>query len=484
MKILQRDLSIVLISLILVAIALVTGNTIIGLAATVLIAGMAFMNKQAGIILLIIFIPVRPFLIELNPSLKLLGDLIIGLLLIKTFIDNRKQIKSLFQFEKFELFFFAFLIIGTISAFLTGVDIKAIITQIRTYALFYIVYYIVKRMDFNEKHIKTFASTTFIVAVVLSIHGIVEKLFNKTVLLPQAWIDSYWWLSWTNYIRVYGLMKGPNEFSLYLVIAFITSLYLLKFMDGKNKYMIYSGLTLIATVFLLTYSRGTMLSILVFLPIYILLTRKIKPLIPLVVIVGIAIVLFAGFGKYSDYHYATYVDPETVDEPVNEDEPDSSGKPASNRYKDTFSEEFRDLSSSTGRLYYVEKSVEIFKDHPVIGTGFGTFGGAATLAYSSPIYEEYGIDWEFYSDNQYILLLTETGIVGVLAIVLIGISIILFIWPFRKGNTVSPLLLYLIIGIVTGGLVYNILENDTFMLYFFIVLGYIYHQHSKHKEAL
>ncbi|MEI2392930.1 O-antigen ligase family protein, partial [Priestia megaterium] len=78
------------------------------------------------------------------------------------------------------------------------------------------------------------------------------------------------------------------------------------------------------------------------------------------------------------------------------------------RYTQAFSKETVKESSSFGRVYFVKKAVEVFKDHPVIGTGFGTFGGAATLAHSSPIYKDYNIGFDFYSDNQYILTLTET----------------------------------------------------------------------------
>ena len=69
-----------------------------------------------------------------------------------------------------------------------------------------------------------------------------------------------------------------------------------------------------------------------------------------------------------------------------------------------------------GRIYYVKKALEIFKDEPLTGYGLATFGSAATQTYSSPTYEQYNITWNFYSDNEYIQILAETGVIGLLLI--------------------------------------------------------------------
>ncbi|MEO2077646.1 MAG: O-antigen ligase family protein [Bacillus sp. (in: firmicutes)] len=473
MNLLQRNLPILFIGILAVIAGLLVTNSKLALLISVLIALLSFWKKETGILFLLIFIPLRPFLIAVNPGYKVIGDAIIGLLLIRTFWDYRKDLKKLFTFQSFELAFFAFAVIGVLSALLTDVSLKAIIVQLRAYFLFYLVYYIVKRMDFTAEMIRKMAYTTFFLALIMSIQGIVEKISNKTALMPQEWQE--WWLSPTNRIRVYGLLKGPNELSLYLLIALIISLYLLKQMHGKMRWFLYVGITLMGTTILLTYSRGTLLTLIAFLVIYILINRIWRPFVKLGIVAIVSIGLFFGVNQVADQYYNHYLTGE--DQEGYGADKDSGSK----RFKNTFSEETIGQSSSSGRLYYVKKAVEVFKDHPIIGTGFGTFGGAATLAYSSPIYEDYGIETNFYSDNQYILVLAETGILGTLALILVSYFLLVATWKNRK-KYFGPLLSYLFVALIVGGAVYNILENDTFMMFYFIMLGIAFQRRNIDNE--
>ncbi|WP_161974883.1 O-antigen ligase family protein [Bacillus timonensis] len=471
MKLLQRDLYVLLLSVLLVSIGLVIADSKLAIVITLILAILAFRAKHQGILILVLVVATRPFLIELNPGFKILGDLLILALLVRTFYDYRHDIKKLFTFHPFELAFFAFCIVGTISALITGVGMGALITQLRAYLLFYLIFYIVVRMEITEELIRKFALTTFSIAVVLSLHGFVEKISNKTVLMPEAWEN--WYLSWTNYIRVYGLLKGPNELSLFLLISFFISLYLVKKYQGKIRIFLYVGLTLIGTTILLTYSRGSLLSLIVFLVVYVFINRKIKPLVPIVLITLISYGLFFVIDQVSSVYYDAYV-AEKWENTNEQNKTDEQG-----RYKDTFSKDTLEQSSESGRIYYVQKAVEIFKDHPIMGTGFATFGGSATLKYSSPIYEDYDINRNFYSDNQYILILAETGILGILMVALTAIFLLTYTWKLRKGYYFSPLLLFLMVTIVMGSMVYNILENDSFMFYFFAVMAFAYRVYKK-----
>lgn len=473
MKLLRSELSVLLLGLILVIAGLVLGNSKIAMLISLLIALSSFWKKEVGLLFLLVFIPIRPFLITVNPGFKMVGDAIIGILLIRTFFDYRKDIKKLFIFHPFEWAFFAFALIGIISALITGVSITAIIFQLRAYFLFYLVYYVVKRMNLTNQLLWSGSTITFITAVVLSLQGIIEKISSKTLLMPQEWQE--WYLSPTNRIRVYGLLKGPNELSLYLLISFFIGLYLLKHIGGKLRYAIYAGLTVIGTTIFLTYSRGTFLTLAAFLIVYIVSRRQWKPFVSIGIMAIISMVLFFGINKATDIYYDKYI-ADAGDQTATDAKEKEQG---SKRYKDAFSNESIGQSSTSGRIYYVRKAIEIFKDHPIIGTGFATFGGAATITYSSPIYEQYNIDRNFYSDNQYILILAETGILGMLSILMVAYFLLITIWKNRKTDY-SPLLVYLFIALIVGSTVYNILENDSFMLYFYLLLGLVY---QRRKQA-
>jgi putative inorganic carbon (hco3(-)) transporter len=471
MKLYQRELSILLIGILAVIAGLLIGNTKVALAISFLIAVAGILKKELGLLFLLVFIPVRPFLITVNPGFKILGDMIIFFLLARTVFDYRKDWKKLFSFHPFEWCFFAFAAIGVISALLTGVTLQAIIFQLRAYFLFYIVFYVVKRMELSLSKIRLMSITTFSVAILLSLQGIIEKISNKTMLMPQEWQE--WVLSPTNRIRVYGLLKGPNELSLYLVIAFIVTLLLLKQIHGKAKYFVYIGLTLMVTTIMLTYSRGTLLTLIVFLFLYILVKRQWRPLVPIGLILLISFGLFTAVNQAANQYYDYYLAEDSGDMENSEKGEKVDEKEEVKRFKNAFSEETIGQSSTSGRIYYVKKAIEVFKDHPLIGTGFATFGGAATLSYTSPIYDDYEIENSFYSDNQYILILVETGILGVLSILITSYFLLMIIVKQRK-EFYWPLLVYLFTAVIVGGTVYNILENDTFMLYFFLLLGIVF----------
>lgn len=486
MKLLQQNYFILTISALLIILGLVVANTYLAFIITFILFVFALLNKKQGLLILVLIVSTRPFLTEMNPGYVIIGDLVIFGLLLRTFYDSRKNIKSLFSFHPFEWAFFAFILIGTVSALITGVGIAALITQIRAYVLFYIVFYVAKRMVFQERDVRQFAITTFIMAIILSLQGYVEKISDKTMLMPKAWTE--WYLSYTNHIRIYSLLKGPNELSLFLIIAFILALYLLfRTSNIKYKVLIYIGLSIVGAAILLTYSRGALLCLAVFIPVYLLISRKLKQLIPVLLVAIISAGIFVGVNQAAEYYYDNvlysdednedFVDPDELEE---EETTGNKGNHGSDRFKGAFSEDTIEQSKSAGRIYYVDRAIAIFKDYPIIGAGFATFGGAATLKYSSPIYEDYDITRNFYSDNQYILILAETGVVGVLMLFALIVFLGIFVWK-RRNHYFSPLMIFLFLSVIVGGMVYNILENDSFMFYFFATLGLAF-QYKDPKE--
>ncbi|MCM3691763.1 O-antigen ligase family protein [Neobacillus niacini] len=467
----NRFLSI-LIGVFLVIIGLFIPNSIIGIVICLLLAAVVFYDEKVALLFLIVFVPIRPFLIVYNSGFKFIADILIFFLLLKVIYNQRNNIRNLFRFNLLEISYILFLVVGILSALLTGVSMIAIIMQVRAFLVFFLLYYIVKRLNIGEKDIRDFALTTFITAVVLSIHGLVEKISVRTLLLPELWANMN--LSPTNKVRIYGLISGPNELALYLLIAFLVSFYLLAITKGKPKIFIYIGMTLMLSVFLLTYSRGAVLAVAAFLIAYIIVNRKIHHFKSVIILVAASMITFFAVASLTDY-----MDKHVIVEkaPSETDGEKSTGKGKNgglNRFKEALSEENIELSNADGRVYYVKKAIEVFKDKPIMGHGFATFGGSATQTYSSPIYKDYEIAWNFYSDNQYIQLLAETGIIGVALVALFIYCIFRMTWALRKGTIISPLLLFFLFGGVTSAVVYNILENDVFMLYYFIVLGYAY----------
>ena len=68
-----------------------------GLIATVVIGLLFLMNPKQGILFIIVYFPVRPFLIEVNDGLKYAGDFVVVLLFLQSLLywfKNRQKFKK------------------------------------------------------------------------------------------------------------------------------------------------------------------------------------------------------------------------------------------------------------------------------------------------------------------------------------------------------------------------------------------------------
>jgi O-antigen ligase len=84
-------------------------------------------------------------------------------------------------------------------------------------------------------------------------------------------------------------------------------------------------------------------------------------------------------------------------------------------------------STLDGRIWSFINGAHILKQKPIFGTGPGTYGGQLAVNYASPIYLksiQNGYTALYYTDNQYLELLVQTGVLGFLAFLGLVISVI------------------------------------------------------------
>ena len=441
---------------------------------------MLFPSK--ALTLLLIYFPARSFFVESNPSLKVFAEVIILACLIHIIWASRKQLKNLFHFHWFELALFSFCAVGTISAFFNNVSIVAIITQLRAFLLTYAVFYIVKRLKIKKEDIQWYLWTTFFVASFLSILGIVEKISDKTWLFPVAW--EYFAMSPTNGDRVYGLVKNPNVLASFLVIALFTSYYLKNQLPGWKHKVVWIGIILMGTTSILTYSRGTLLALAVAFGVYIVWKRPWKKMMEFASIFVASLVLAIGVVEPVTKWLA--IQPEDVIPPSSVPGDGEGFEEDENAQKDriitTFSSDTVGESQKGGRLWLVDMGFDIFRDYPIAGSGFATFGDSASLVYGSPIYESYKIREGIYSDNQYIQVIAQTGVLGVVTFGAFLLTIFSLLLKRRNEPGVEFALL-LFVAIVASSVVYNTWEDKIVTLYMFGLLGVIFSLHKKDMSS-
>ncbi|MFC0236489.1 O-antigen ligase family protein [Fictibacillus phosphorivorans] len=485
MKVNIKEFSFLLAAFLLTALCLIWTNNLLGLTVTALFAAYAFLRPKNGLLLLIMYFPIRAFLIEVNPALKGIGDLIIIAIFLKVVFMNRKKFKSLFHFDFFEISFIIFCLIGAISAIITGVSPVAIVFQLRAFVIAFLLYYIVKRLDIKKEDIYKFLWVVVLTAIIICIQGLVEKISIRTVLLPEAWEQKR--ISPTNKDRIYGLIGNPNVLAVFLSISFLLTMILRSMVELKKiKHILFIILVLIAGTLELTYSRGTFLAITVGVIAYFILTRNIKKisLIAMTIILGTICIFYPA--NYLADSYSKKLEEANTGELQGEDDetPEPKEDKPNDRIAESFDEDTLSLSKKSGRLFVIDKGFQVFKDNPLIGTGFATFGDSATKSFSSPIYEEYGISRNIYSDNQYIQIIAQTGVTGVLIFASFLLSMLWMLWKFRKENKFTIPLIALLLATFVWGLFYNIWENKTFTVYYFILLGYLFNYNSYRRKSL
>ncbi|WP_394188519.1 O-antigen ligase family protein [Paenisporosarcina quisquiliarum] len=464
-KLNKKDVLIFSIAILFLIIIAFLPSTLALIISSVFFAGFAYFRPFQSLLFLITYVSVRPILIEFNSGLKLVGDIITFVVFIKLIVNSKKEWKSLFYFKWFEWIFFAFLVFGSIIGLLNDVSIASVIFQLRTFVIMYILYYVISRSLLPDNWYPRMAWATIIVSLAASIHGLIEKLSMRQLLLPEEW--RYKMLSATNFVRIYGLPGNPNSLALLLIFGIISILFL-QYLYKNQKYQLflYINLVLFMGVLVLTYSRGTWISAFIFAAVFILLSRQWK-LLKKLTIAGVAsfalIYLPVNFGV-------------TFFQSLGLEAPEGGSGSIGGRFEETFDEKNLALMAQSGRVFYLKKGFEVFSDYPITGSGFGTFGGSATLSYGSPIYDEYGIRSDiyggknFYSDNQYIQIIAETGIVGVLLFAGFLIGMLMLFWKQRKTAFGQFMIAF---WLATGfsGFYYNIWELKLYTMFYFIIFG-------------
>lgn len=468
----SKEILAILILVIFTFATLALPNKIAIVITGIVFVAFALVKPFESLLYLLIYVAIRPFLIEINPGLKLIGDIITFTLLIRLVIASKFNLRSLFTFKWFEITFFIFLIFGAAIGLKNGVSLSAVIFQIRTFLIMYLVYYFISRAKVPANWTGKFLWSSVLLGWILSLHGLVEKISIRQWLLPEYW--KYMPLSAENMVRIYGLPGNPNSLALLMMFAIIAVIVLkMKDVSKKQSRLLNVSFVLFIGILLLTFSRGTLISAAVLGIVYIILSKQ-YTLIKKLALGGLAAFLLV---------YLPVTGAVKLVETLGVEAPKGSAGSLKERFGQTFDDKNLERMTANGRVFYLKKGFEIWKDYPITGAGFGTFGGAATIAYGSPLYENYGIDLsiyfenKIYSDNQYIQIIAETGAVGVILFAGFLLGMLGLFWKTRKSRF-SQFMIALWLSTCASGVYYNIWELKIYTLIFFIILG-IYAAHQK-----
>jgi hypothetical protein len=321
------------------------------------------------------------------------------------------------------------------------------------------------------KNLSYFAKILVIVMLVTFVYGLGQRYFSFPLITTQN--DQYSKgvaLRWTSGSDITSTFAGNYDLAAFLVVMLPIFITLFFVLNGKwNKIWLFitvgGGLWLLVN----SLSRISQISYLVAVTIALLLTRKYKALAAVLVVslvlVGLSSSLDARFSRVIDVFYqkvktvsanniskdfTVYAEQQTI--PVlrsNLPSPTATPVPV-----------FEDRSTSIRLNVEWPEAVRAFEINPLLGTGYSSIGLA--------------------TDNDFLRMLGETGLLGLLAFLLIfarvgklfvkAVPVLKDFSVLERGFIVG--MLGAIIGIFISSTFIDLFEASKFATIFWLMIGY------------
>lgn len=414
----------------------------------------------------------------ISPIVTLIPSIILPIWFI--IILLKKRIK----FEKHDIFFVLMLIIGTISGLINNQRIIAIVYQIKSLSVYYLLYMVIRSIDIDKNKIKSILNVFNVSTIVLIVFAIVEVISSKTLLFPSSWAKEIVYAD--NFIRAYSLICNPNVFAFYLIFML-----LFNYSYNQNKFDVKNTVlyTLLFVGIILSISRSAMLCVgilgaiyFVYLLFHYLKKQKIENKLPFKLILlslSLAAVISVCTYKINDYYKENIIKSENINQSINENINEGNKNQNENkenniiyndesffgRITDMLNISFLNNSMNNGRLAILKYGFNCLEKNILIGTGFSSFLTASNFLNPDLEAKELGLE---YADNQYIAILVETGVLGFFALAAALLSFL--ISAYKRKDYLSIMATFVLCFF---GLFINCLEVQliTFMYFLFIALN-------------
>ena len=412
------------------------------------------------VLFLCVFLPVRSPLADLTTAaVKAVPDVLIVLLLL-WYLAERRCLELLPQ----DLFFLGFLLTAFVSTCLVNhYTVFRYVYQVRSIGVMYILYYVLRDVKLTREQLIRVVQTLQGMAAVLLVFGCIEKVSMKTAAF--SWDVALSIYAPDNYARVYSLFYNPNTFGAFLAFTLFLSAAKSRFWNDRTPVWVYAVLV---TGLYMSMSRSSamiavlgLLILLAFdLKAHTLKKNALRYVRTAVVCVLCAVVISTAATAAGDRYY----------DKVLSNNPDyawlvemKTGLSMKDRFGE-LGEAYMYSGVKNLRIFFFQTGLRVYRDYPVIGTGFGTFGTSASLNYGSPLYETYGLMDGFYADDQYITILVETGTIGTILFAGFLLSIL---WRYRR----SPFQLFCCVAFGWFGIFFTIFEIQIAAMLFWLCLS-------------
>ena len=366
------------------------------------------------------------FLIALYPWINyvarrvpLLGtvfdDLLVITFLVYALIVGRNRVVKIFE-SPTVLFAMLFVAVSLFSFFFNDYLFLAFQHQFRLFIEPFLVFISVVLVAPTKSDIEFYLKSLVFSTVLLALHGVYQ--YVTKVPTPAQWVDKALEGS-TIYTRAFSVVGSPNVLAGYLEIGLPVAIYYVFEHKDYLKKIFYGfvSIVIIAGLFL-TFSRGGWIG--AFGSLFV-------GFVAFSPIIGIALIVFAGLAVFLvpvlRVRIFSLISPSYIDKSLN----------------------------SGGRLFRWKYGLMNGFEHPLLGTGLGTFGGSAAQKYGYFAYTS--------MDSVYINVFAETGFLGIITFILwVSSSFSNFAARFFKERKT----IFLFLGVALLALLIHIFVENLF----------------------
>ncbi len=349
--------------------------------------------------LFLLFIPFQRVLVrQLNFDKKLLYiDEVVSLIFIFTIpilILMKGRVRR--EIQALMIPVATFIVVGMTSGLYNGNEI--IITGLGIFDYVKLFFYIFGCCYFFADH--EFLKFIYKILLKLAVLLVLIALIQETVYFLNGNVRSFFTpvvLTRFGMLRTPSLLGHPNLFGLYALLFFTLNLFVTRRIDFTN------SLLLIGTF--LSVSRFIWISTLVVMMVFILKSKKILYKLFICIVAVYFAIVAPSFIKHTN--------------------------------TELFSQDFY-------RGYALFISLEIWRDHKLLGAGPGMYGGVVSVKFNSPIYDSYSFSALWYQkflqrihsiDLFWPQVLAETGVCGFLTFT--GLLFVAYMVPRRLSYRIS-----------------------------------------------
>ena len=472
-----------------IGVQFLTWSEIFGSLLVLFVVTLTLFSFQSGLMLLLAFLPFEPLLLKFVPAdisffFRLIPEAIIYSLFLVAAVraaiyknirdESRKKVNN-------PLIFALFLLAGLslISALVNRVDPIVTAVGVRQIFRFIILYVALTWSGLKNRQIMLVLGLVAAVAALESALGLLQAAVGSSLdallytgrefFVGRFRVAQEIFQVRTEGSRVFATMGRYDQLGTFLSLVAAAALgFVYRAAEKYKKYALLLLLIILPALFL-TYSRASWFGFLLGLIVVAIIIQRDKKVLAALMIVLVSLV---GYTAFREIEVRRLIDEPSVS-PMH-------------RLLEAFSERrLRSEYTGKGRVYFIiETPPAVLRTSPLLGMGPGQYGGgAAALLHNTAGYDELNLPFGVYGtegqvDNNWMSLLGELGLLGVLVYLSIFISLILFSRKVLKdprstwlGKSLALGLIAATVSFAAQGFLGTYFEMRTLATYYWLLAG-------------